>query len=58
MIAMSDRTRSLIRAAITIAVAAAIYEAMARSGVFPRALLPTLPKVAETLFESHQPTAA
>jgi NitT/TauT family transport system permease protein len=51
MIAMSDRTRSLVRAAITIAVAAALYEGMARSGVFPRALLPTLPKVAETLFD-------
>ena len=48
---LSDRTRSLITAAITIAVAAAIYEGMARSGVFPRALLPTLPKVAETLFD-------
>jgi NitT/TauT family transport system permease protein len=51
MIPMSDRTRSLVRAAITIAVAAALYEGMARSGVFPRALLPTLPKVAETLFD-------
>jgi len=48
---LSDRTRSLITAAITIAVAAAIYEGMARSGVFPRALLPTLPKVGETLFD-------
>ena len=29
--------------------AAAVYEALARSGVFPPALLPTLPKVATTL---------
>ena len=43
---LSDRARSLMRAAITVAVAAAIYEAIARSGMFPRALLPTLPKVA------------
>ena len=49
---LSDRTRSLVRAAITLAVAAAVYEAMARSGIFPRALLPTLPKVAETLVET------
>ena len=44
-----DRTRSLLRAAATLVVAAACYEAMARSGIFPRALLPTLPKVADTL---------
>ena len=45
----ADRTRSLLRAAATLVVAAACYEAMARSGIFPRALLPTLPKVAATL---------
>ncbi len=44
-----DRTRSLLRAAAAIVTAAAIYEAVARSGLFPSALLPTLPRVAETL---------
>ena len=45
----SDRTRSAYRAAITVAVAAAIYEAIARTGYFPPVLMPTLPKVASTL---------
>ncbi len=45
----SDRTRSAYRAGLTLLVAAAIYEATARSGAFPPALLPTLPKVASTL---------
>jgi NitT/TauT family transport system permease protein len=49
---MTDRARSLVRAAITLAIAAAIYETIARSGIFPRALLPTLPKVAQTLVET------
>jgi NitT/TauT family transport system permease protein len=47
-----DRTRSAYRAALTLLVAAAIYEAVARSGYFPPALLPTLPKVASTLMTS------
>ncbi len=46
-----QRNRSLIRAAITLAIAAAIYEALARSGYFAPALLPTIPAVAKTLFE-------
>jgi len=46
---MSDRARSLLRACVTLAIAAAIYEAMARSGWFAPALMPTLPKVANTL---------
>ena len=45
-----QQTRSLIRAAITLAAAAAIYEALARSGYFAPALLPTLPVIASTLF--------
>jgi NitT/TauT family transport system permease protein len=45
-----QRTRSFIRAAITLAIAAAIYEALARSGHFAPALLPTIPTVAKTLF--------
>jgi NitT/TauT family transport system permease protein len=47
--AQRDRMRSLLRAAVTLVIAAAAYEAMARSGYFPPALLPTLPKVASTL---------
>ena len=41
----AERTRSNLRGTITILVVAAIYEATARSGVFPRALMPTLAKV-------------
>jgi NitT/TauT family transport system permease protein len=48
----SDRMRSAVRAAITLLVAAALYEALARSGRFPPALLPTLPTVAHTLMTS------
>jgi NitT/TauT family transport system permease protein len=47
-----QRARSLIRAAITLAVAAAIYEALARSGYFAPALLPTIPVIAHALFAS------
>jgi NitT/TauT family transport system permease protein len=47
----SDRTRSILRGTATILIVAAIYEATARSGVFPRALMPTLPKVASTLVD-------
>lgn len=46
---MSDRMRSFLRAAVTLALAAAVYEALARSGWFAPALMPTLPKVAGTL---------
>jgi len=45
----SDRTHSVIRGGVTLVVVAALYEATARSGIFPAALLPTLPKVAGTL---------
>jgi len=44
-----ERTRSLRRAAVTLLAAAAAYEAVARSGFFPPALLPTLPAVARAL---------
>jgi NitT/TauT family transport system permease protein len=47
-----QRTRSFYRGAITLAVAAALYEATARSGYFAPALLPTLPEVATTLFST------
>jgi NitT/TauT family transport system permease protein len=45
-----NRARSAYRAGLTLMVAAACYEAIARSGYFPAALLPTLPKVASTLW--------
>jgi NitT/TauT family transport system permease protein len=48
--AISDRARSLYRGGLTLLVAAACYEVVARSGYFPAALLPTLPKVAATLW--------
>ena len=38
------------RAAATLLVAALIYEAIARSGYFPRVLVPTLPAIAQTFF--------
>ena len=47
----TDRARSLRRAAVTLAIAAAIYEAFARSGAFPSALMPTLPAIGRRLVE-------
>jgi NitT/TauT family transport system permease protein len=52
MIAVSDSTRSRLRALVTITVAAALYEAVARTGYFPPALMPTLPKVWDALVSS------
>jgi NitT/TauT family transport system permease protein len=46
-----DRRRSIVRGTLTLLVTGAIYEAIARSGVFPRALLPTLPRIAGTLID-------
>jgi NitT/TauT family transport system permease protein len=46
---MSGSVRSFARAAATLIAAAALYEALARSGWFAPALMPTLPKVAGTL---------
>jgi NitT/TauT family transport system permease protein len=48
MTAAADRARSAYRGGITLLVAAALYEMIARSGTFPAALLPTLPKIAGT----------
>jgi len=45
----AERSRSIWRAALALAATAAVYEAVARSGVFPPALLPTLPAVARAL---------
>ncbi len=44
------RVRSFQRAAITLLIAAALYETVARSGYFAAALLPTLPTVGHTLW--------
>ena len=44
--------RSLVRGTLALLVAAAAYEAMARSGYFAPALLPTLPAIGRTLFAS------
>ncbi len=44
-----QQARSLLRAAVTLAIAAAVYEAMARSGYFAAALLPNIPAIAKTL---------
>ncbi len=42
--------RSMIRAAITLTTAAAIYEGVAYSGLFPRVLLPTIQTIVQTLY--------
>jgi NitT/TauT family transport system permease protein len=52
MTAADHRGRSALRAAITLAIAAAIYEALTRSGTLPRTLLPTLSVVAAALWDS------
>jgi NitT/TauT family transport system permease protein len=46
---MSDRVRSFIRGGTTLLAALVLYEALARSGWFAPALMPTLPKVGATL---------
>lgn len=50
--AWSERSGALRRGALTLIVAAALYEALARSGAFPQALTPTIPTIAHTLFVS------
>ncbi|HEY7998477.1 MAG TPA: ABC transporter permease [Pseudolabrys sp.] len=45
-----QRNRSLIRGALSLAATAGLYETVARSGLFPAVLLPTIPTVAQTLF--------
>ena len=49
-LAVSDRTRSILRGTLAVLAAAACYEATARSGAFAPALLPPLGKVAATLW--------
>ncbi len=43
--------RSYVRASIVLVVAMIAYEIVARSGTFPRALMPTIPTVLETFWE-------
>jgi NitT/TauT family transport system permease protein len=46
---MTARTQTILRGGLTLVAIALVYEVIARSGTFPSALLPTLPKVADTL---------
>ena len=46
----AQRRRSLIRAALTLIAAAALYEGVAYSGLFPRVLLPTIQTILGTLY--------
>jgi len=50
MNAAGPRTQSVRRGAVTLLAAAAVYELVARSGLFPAVLIPTLPAVAATLW--------
>ena len=45
-----QRRRSLIRAALTLIVATALYEGVSYSGLFPRVLLPNVQTIATTLY--------
>lgn len=47
-----DRMRRIVRGGLALVAVAAIYEAVARSGLFPAVLLPPLPVVAHTLVAS------
>jgi len=47
----AERIRTILRGTATILIVAALYEVTARSGLFPRALMPTLGKVGSTLFD-------
>ena len=46
----AQRKQSMLRGALAIAGAAALYEAASYSGLFPQVLLPTIQTVAQTLF--------
>jgi len=46
----ADRARSIRRAALSLLLLAVLWEVVARTGIFPRALLPTLPTIAKTLY--------
>ena len=46
---MSDRRRSLIRAVLSLTAAAAVYQGISLSGLFPQVLLPTIPSIGHRL---------
>jgi ABC-type nitrate/sulfonate/bicarbonate transport system permease component len=46
-----QRRRSYIRAAVTLAAAAAFYQIVAWSGLFPKVLLPGIPAILSTLYD-------
>jgi NitT/TauT family transport system permease protein len=50
MNANGQQARTFIRGAVTIAAAAAVYEVLARSGIFAAALLPTIPAILRALY--------
>ena len=50
MTEQGQQRRSVIRAVLTIAAAAVLYEIAARSGYFAAALLPTIPTILNTLY--------
>jgi NitT/TauT family transport system permease protein len=52
MTAGGERKRSVWRAAVTITLAAALYELVARSGIFPAVLMPPLEAIAKALWDS------
>jgi NitT/TauT family transport system permease protein len=52
MNANGQQARTFIRGAVTIAAAAAVYEVLARSGIFAAALLPTIPAILRALYVS------
>jgi len=52
MTEQAQRRRSIIRGALTLMVAAGLYEAVCYSGWFPRVLLPTIQTISVTLFST------
>jgi NitT/TauT family transport system permease protein len=46
----AQRNQSMLRGALAVAGAAALYEAVSYSGLFPQVLLPTIQTVAQTLY--------
>jgi NitT/TauT family transport system permease protein len=50
MSAGNQQQRSIIRGGATLIAAAALYEVLARSGIFAAALLPTIPDILHTLY--------
>jgi NitT/TauT family transport system permease protein len=50
--AVAERAQSAYRGGLTLLLVATAYEAIARSGAFPAALIPTLPRIAGTLMDA------